>query len=71
MTSRTILVHCCLARLTIRITLLHKLFDLWYCLHNACREVLDVDALILALLEVQFAIHRLGQQITDLLVIDF
>lgn len=71
MTPGTVLVHCRLARLTIQITLLHVLFDLRYCLHDACREVLNIDALILALLKVQFVIHCFGQQVADLLVIDF
>jgi|MDSY01.1.fsa_nt_gb hypothetical protein len=71
MTPGTVLVHGRLARLPVKVALLHVLFDLGYCLYDACREVLDVNALILALLEVQFVIHCFGEQIANLLVIDF
>ena len=71
MAPGTVLVHCRLAGFTIQVALLHVLLDLGYCLHDACREVLDIHALILTLLEVQFVIHCFGKQIANLLVIDF
>lgn len=71
MAPGTVLIHCCLARFTVTVTLLHELLDLWYRLDDACRKVLHVHALVLALLEVQFAIHCFGQQIANLLVINF
>ena len=71
MTPRTILVHGRLARLPIRVTLFHVFFNLRNCLHNACCQILNINSLILALLEVELAVDCFREEVADLLVINF
>ena len=71
MTTRRIFVHCRLSGLPVGITLLHIVLDLRNSLNNTRREILDIDALVLVLLQIELVVNIFGEQVPDLLVINF